>query len=200
MIIHLITLDLSGPCSVIASRSFIIYLTHQLPTSYCANPCLFSLTCYLLPGHWLFVASTVHCSHTFYMDGFSNFISVTNNPNNSTHRTAWPMYIPSYMPRPQVQQVSMQAEFEELARQRQDLEARELEVPRISRTLNLSAIRDARVTAAASGTGSRHSCHKEQAPLKPTHASSQVAAPRTLTPSGAPPQGSRSLILVPLRL
>ena len=35
----------------------------------------------------------------------------------------WPMYMPSYMPRPQAQQALMQAEFEKLARQRQGLEA-----------------------------------------------------------------------------
>ena len=36
----------------------------------------------------------------------------------------------------------MQAEFEELARQRQDLEACELEVQRMIKTCNLSAVRD----------------------------------------------------------
>ena len=35
MIIHPITLDLYGPCSVIVSRSFIIYWTHQWLTSNC---------------------------------------------------------------------------------------------------------------------------------------------------------------------
>ena len=91
------------------------------------------------------------------------------------------------MSRPPVQQVSMQTEFEELARQRQELEARELEVQQMTRTLNLNAVPDARVMTAASVTGSRHSCAKEQAPLKPRRASSQVASQRSLTPSGSPP-------------
>ena len=76
----------------------------------------------------------------------------------------WPMYVPSYMPRPPAQQALMQAEFEELARQCQDLEVRELEVQRMTRTRNLNAMRDARVTATTSVAGSRHSCNKEQAP------------------------------------
>ena len=67
---------------------------------------------------------------------------------------SWPMYMPSYMPRPQVQQVSTQAEFKELARQCQDLEARDLEVQQMIRTLNLNAERDARVMTAASVVGS----------------------------------------------
>ena len=62
---------------------------------------------------------------------------------------AWPMYMPSYMPRLPAQQPSMQAELEELARQLHDLEAREVEVKRRTRALNLNAVRDARVTAAA---------------------------------------------------
>ena len=53
------------------------------------------------------------------------------------------MYMPSYLPRPPAQQSSMQAKREELARQRHDLEARELEVERITRALNLNAFRDA---------------------------------------------------------
>ena len=61
----------------------------------------------------------------------------------------------------------MQAEFEELARQCQDLEARELEVQRMTRTLSLNAVRDATVTTAAYVIGSRHSRIREQAPLKP---------------------------------
>ena len=43
---------------------------------------------------------------------------------------ALPMYMPIYVPRPPAQQASMQAKLEELARQRHDLEARELEVKR----------------------------------------------------------------------
>ena len=82
----------------------------------------------------------------------------------------------------------MQALFEELPRQRQDLEARELEVQQMTRTLNLNAVRDAGVTTAASVAGNRHSS-KEQAPLKTRCASSQSASQRSLTPSRAPPSG-----------
>ena len=45
------------------------------------------------------------------------------------------------MPRPPAQQAIMQAEFEELARQRQDLEARELEVQHTVNQFNLAAIK-----------------------------------------------------------
>ena len=48
------------------------------------------------------------------------------------------MYMPNYLPWPQAQQSSTQAEREELAMQRQDLEARELEVERKTRALNLT--------------------------------------------------------------
>ena len=58
---------------------------------------------------------------------------------------AWPMYMPCYMPRPLTQPLFIQAQFEELARQHQDIEARELEVQRMSRTLNLNAVRNARI-------------------------------------------------------
>ena len=75
----------------------------------------------------------------------------------------------------------MQAEFEELARQRQDLEAQELEVQHMTRTRNLNAAREARVTNATSAVGSRHYYKKEQAPRC---ASSQIASQRSLTPSG----------------
>ena len=75
----------------------------------------------------------------------------------------------------------MQSEFEELASQRQDLEARELEVQRMTRTHNLNAVRDARVATATSVAGSRPSCKKEQAPRR---ASSQIASQRSQTPSG----------------
>ena len=57
-------------------------------------------------------------------------------------------YMPSNMPMPPAQQASMQAEREELARQRHDLEAR---------ALNLNAVRDAKVKAATSVAGSSHS-------------------------------------------
>ena len=46
------------------------------------------------------------------------------------------------MPRPQAQQSSMQAEREELTMQHQELEAKELEVERRTRALNLNAVRD----------------------------------------------------------
>ena len=90
------------------------------------------------------------------------------------------MYMPSYMPRP------MQAEFEELARQCQDLVARELEVQHMTRTCNSNAVRAAGATATASVPGSRHSRKKEQAPRP---ASSQIASKRSQTSSGAPPSG-----------
>ena len=56
---------------------------------------------------------------------------------------AWPMYMPSYMPWPPTLPAFMQAEFEELARQHQDLEACELKVQLTTRTCNLNAVRDA---------------------------------------------------------
>ena len=74
----------------------------------------------------------------------------------------------------------MQAQFEELPRQRQDLEARELEVQLMSRTHNLNAVRDARVRSAASVRGSKHSREKEQLV-------SQLASQRSQTASGSPP-------------
>ena len=46
-----------------------------------------------------------------------------------------------------------------------------------------------RVTTATSVAGSRHSLNREQEPLKPGCATSQVASQRSLTPSGAPPSG-----------
>ena len=103
-----------------------------------------------------------------------------------TAHPAWPMYMPSYMymPRPPPQQAFMQAEFEKLARQRQDLEACEIKVQRMTRTHNLNAVRDAGVATATSVAGSRHSLRKEQAPR---HAASQIASQRSRTPSGAPP-------------
>ena len=57
IIIHRITLDLCGPCSVIVSRSFIIYLTLQFSVVHqllCESLPIF-LPCYLLPGHWLLI-------------------------------------------------------------------------------------------------------------------------------------------------
>ena len=66
-------------------------------------------------------------------------------PYASAFKMAPPMYMPSYMPRP-----FMQAQFEKLARQHQDIEARELEVQRKSGTLNPNAVWSARVRSATS--------------------------------------------------
>ena len=99
---------------------------------------------------------------------------------------AWPMYMPSYMPWPKAQQALLQAEFEELARQHQDLEVRKLEVQHMTRTRNLNAVRDVRVTTATSVAGNRHSHKKEQAPRR---ASSQIASQKSQTPSRAQPSG-----------
>ena len=69
---------------------------------------------------------------------------VTPYPSAFMAPLAWPMYIPSYLPKPVAQQSSMQAECEELDRQRHDLEARELEVEQLTRALNLNLnVRDA---------------------------------------------------------
>ena len=97
---------------------------------------------------------------------------------------AWPLYMFSYMPRPPTQLPFMQAQFEELARQCQDIEARELKVQCMSRTHNLNAVRDARVRSATSVRGSKCTRGKEQAP---GHASSQLASQRSQTLSGALP-------------
>ena len=83
------------------------------------------------------------------------------------------------MPRP------MQAEFEELARQHQDLMACELEVQRMSRTCNLNPVRAAGAATAASVAGSRLSRKNEQASRK---ASSQIVSKRSQTPSGSKEQ------------
>ena len=53
---------------------------------------------------------------------------------------AWPMYMPSYLPRPLSQPPFLQAQFEDLTRRDQDMEARELEIQRISRSINLKAV------------------------------------------------------------
>ena len=98
---------------------------------------------------------------------------------------------------PLAQQSSMQAEREELARYRQDLDCRELEVNQITRALNLNAVRDAEAKSAAPMAGSNCSRTQEQAPLKQKCASSQVFQrpfQRVF------PQGSRSPVLLPLRL
>ena len=56
--IHLITLDLCWPLSVLVSRSFITYLTDQLDTSNWVNPCSFVswTACLLLSGALSFVS------------------------------------------------------------------------------------------------------------------------------------------------
>ena len=73
---------------------------------------------------------------------------------------ALPMYMLCYMPRPSTAGPFCKLNFKELVWQCQDLEARELEVKRMTRTHNLSAVRDARVTTAtyAAGRRNRHPC------------------------------------------
>ena len=61
----------------------------------------------------------------------------------------WPMFTPSYLPWPKMEQSSTQAEREQLAMQHQELEARELEVERRTRALKLNAVRDAEIKSAA---------------------------------------------------
>ena len=77
----------------------------------------------------------------------------------------------------------MQAEREELARQRHDLMARVLEVERITRALNLNAVRDAEAKSAANVVECSHPLTQEQATLKPKRASSQVTSQRSLAPT-----------------
>ena len=81
----------------------------------------------------------------------------------------------------------MQAKREDLGRQCHDLEARELEGKRRTRAVNLDAVRDAKVKAAAPVTGSSHSHTQEQAPLKPKCANSQVSSQRSLAPTQGSP-------------
>ena len=83
----------------------------------------------------------------------------------------------------------MQAEREELARQRHDLEARELEVERITRALNLNAVVDAKAKYAAPVAKNTRTLTQEQAPFKPKRASSQVASQRSLAPTQGRPSG-----------
>ena len=89
---------------------------------------------------------------------------------------AWPIYLPSYMPRPLTQLHFLHAHFEELARWNQDMEARELEIQCISRSLNLKAVKNARTRLATSARGNK---------------STQLASQQSQTPSGLPPQGSK---------
>ena len=70
----------------------------------------------------------------------------TPYPSTYLASPAWPMCMPSYLPQPQIQQSSAQAELEQLALQSQELEARELEVERrnsirmLSKVLRLSLL------------------------------------------------------------
>ena len=109
--------------------------------------------------------------------------------------TTLPMYMPSYLPRPQMKQPSTQSERELLAVQRQELKAGELEVERRTRALNLNAIRDAETRSAAPSVRSNRTCNSQkQAPIKPKRACSQ-AKPHLKDPfplKTASPQGSRS--------
>ena len=89
--------------------------------------------------------------------------------------------MPSYLPWPQVQQSSTQAECEQLAMQRQELEARELKGERRTRDLILKAVREAETKSAApSVRSSRTHTSQEEAPIKPKRASSPVAYQRSL--------------------
>ena len=108
----------------------------------------------------------------------------TPYPSPFVAPTPWPMYMPnvSYMPRPVTRPPFLQAQFEELARRNQDMEARELDIQRMSRSLNLKAVKK----ATAKPTTPRGSRDKrgEQTPVS---ASSQLAPQRSQTASGAPP-------------
>ena len=88
---------------------------------------------------------------------------------------AWPMYMPSYLPRPQMEPSSTQSEREQLAIQRQELEVKELEVKRRTQALNLNTIRDAETRSAAPFVRSswiRPS--EEQTPIKPKRNASSL--------------------------
>ena len=101
------------------------------------------------------------------------------------------------MPRPPTQPSFMQAQFEELAKQYQDLEAPELELQRsMSQTHNLNTLRDARVWSATSVRGSKHTRGKEQAPR---HASTPVKpeAPQVKAPAQAQAQAPAQAQMLP---
>ena len=102
----------------------------------------------------------------------------------------WPMYMPSvsYMPRPVTQPPFLQAQFEELARRNQDMEARELEIQRMSRSLNLKAVKKAR--AKPTMPRGRRDKRGEQTPVS---VSTKLAPQRSQTPSGAPPSGTEEV-------
>ena len=96
---------------------------------------------------------------------------------------AWPVYMPSYLPLSQAQQSSTQVECEELAMQRQESEAGELEVEMRTRALNLNVVRDTENRSATpSVRSSRTGTSQEQSPIKPKRTSSQVASQRSLPP------------------
>ena len=104
--------------------------------------------------------------------------------------TTLPMYMPSYLPWPQMKQPSTRSERELLAVQRQELKARELEVERRTRALNLNAIRDAETRSAAPSVRSSRTCNsQEQAPIKPKRACSQAASQRSLPLENGLPTG-----------
>ena len=98
----------------------------------------------------------------------------------------WSMFMPnvSYMPWPVTRPPFLQAHFEELARRNQDMEACELEIQRMSRSLNLKAVKKAR----AKPTMPRGSRDKRRVQT-PVSVSTQLAPQRSHTPSGAPPSG-----------
>ena len=115
---------------------------------------------------------------------------------------AWPVYMPSCLPQPQAQQSSMQAEYKELAMQRQELEARGLEVERRTRALNLNAVRDAENRSAATSVRiSRTHIHlRNRHPLNQSMLvpKSHLKDPCPL--NRASTRGSRSPVQSPLRL
>ena len=85
---------------------------------------------------------------------------------------------------------STQSEHELFAIQREDLEARELEVERRTRALNLNAVRDAEIRPAApSLRSSQTRTSQEQAPIKPKHANSHAASQRSLPLKKGYPSG-----------
>ena len=108
---------------------------------------------------------------------------------------AWPMFMPSCLPWPQMDQFFTQAEREQLAMQRQELEARELEVERRTRALNLNAVRDAETKSAASLVRSSWThTFQEQAPIKKKHAGSQAASQRSLPPKKGFPSEDKMIL------
>ena len=72
------------------------------------------------------------------------------------------------------------------------MEARELEVQQMSRSLNLKAVIKSKSKPATSTRGSKSTKRGEQAPES---ANSQLASQRCQTPSGAPPTGIEEVSL-----